>query len=216
MNVPEAGSAFLLSVAFNAGVIGSLAYLGEPELPDDATAPPPIRPNVVEPPKRAPSGEKHPLALDRPRPEPKLPEVPAPPPLAIPPLGPADLPVTRLAPKGAATGSFDRGFEMLASRSRERDRELPSRPPRVARTPDLSPYYPRTAQRQSLSGRTIIRVQVDARGAVRGVEVLKSEPPGVFDDAARQAGRAFRFDPALERGRPTSGTTRLELVWSRR
>ena len=204
-----------LSAAFNAGIVASLAYIGELEVPEDLHAAHMVRPSVVEPPPPPPSSADHASA---PNPSPAAAQLPAklePPPLALPPMANASAAFPNPLSSGGADWVFDRGFGGLIDEASRRESALPSQPPQIARMPDLSRYYPRTAQQNGVTGRSIIQVEVNARGVVGRVEVLRSDPPGVFEAAARRAGRAFRFEPALEHGRSVRATTRVELVWSR-
>ncbi len=89
----------------------------------------------------------------------------------------------------------------------------PSRGPVLLRPPDLSAYYPRRARMRGTTGRTQIRLTVDADGRVTGVEVLSSTPSGVFEQAARRVGRSLSFRPALRRGNPVPARVTLRLVW---
>jgi protein TonB len=63
------------------------------------------------------------------------------------------------------------------------------------------------------TGSSRIALTVDAGGRVTAVEVLDSEPAGVFEQAARRLGRALSFRPALREGRPVAARVTLRLVW---
>ncbi len=68
---------------------------------------------------------------------------------------------------------------------------------RVAGEP---PVYPRDAIRAGIeSGRVVALVTVDERGGVADIAILASEPPRVFDRAARSALEAWKFKPEGER-----------------
>jgi protein TonB len=55
------------------------------------------------------------------------------------------------------------------------------------------PKYPPEAEAQHIEGRVRVRMSVDLNGDVTDVEVLLSEPPGVFDAAVLEAVRQFKF-----------------------
>ena len=74
--------------------------------------------------------------------------------------------------------------------------------PRPSR--QVAPDYPERARRQGLSGSVELRLMVGVDGAVREVEVLSAQPPGVFDQAAVAAVRQWRFQPATYEGRPVA------------
>ncbi|MBI2896833.1 MAG: TonB-dependent receptor [Deltaproteobacteria bacterium] len=71
--------------------------------------------------------------------------------------------------------------------------------------PELSSFvhaeYPREAESLGLEAEVVLRLDVDATGAVTAVEVVEPAGNG-FDEAALAACRAFRFDPARRGGAP--------------
>jgi periplasmic protein TonB len=60
-----------------------------------------------------------------------------------------------------------------------------------------SPIYPFAARLRGAEGVVRVRLTVDARGSVRASEVVFAAPPGVFDEAALEAVRTWRFEPAV-------------------
>lgn len=80
-------------------------------------------------------------------------------------------------------------------------------------TPDLGSFYPYRAQRRAVEGITTVRVHWDARGEVTAVEVLASEPPGVFEEAARKAAKQLTYQPAIQDGNPVGGSTEESFEW---
>lgn len=73
------------------------------------------------------------------------------------------------------------------------------------------PRYPVAAAQQGVSGKVLLVVDVAADGSVRGVEIEKSEPAGVFDAATLEAVKQWRFEPALENGKPVAGRVRIPV-----
>lgn len=58
------------------------------------------------------------------------------------------------------------------------------------------PDFPREAIADGLrSGQVNARIHVDARGSVTAVDILASQPPKVFDRAARRALLRWQFEP---------------------
>jgi protein TonB len=53
-----------------------------------------------------------------------------------------------------------------------------------------------------------LRLLIGPAGDVERVKITESEPPGVFEDGARQAMRQCRFEPATYQGKPVK-------VWAR-
>jgi TonB family protein len=62
------------------------------------------------------------------------------------------------------------------------------------------PAYPPEAQLRGISGWVRLRFTVTASGATRDIEVVDSEPRGVFEKAATRAAQQFVYLPRLENG----------------
>lgn len=73
------------------------------------------------------------------------------------------------------------------------------------------PTYPRLAQRQGIEGFVTLRLRIDANGAVQDAVVVGADPPGVFDEAALQTARRYRFTPA-RRGSEAVATTLQQTI----
>jgi protein TonB len=86
-------------------------------------------------------------------------------------------------------------------------------PPRAVLV--MKPAYPYAARRRGVEGMVELLLHVDASGRVQSVRVLRAEPPGVFDEAARRAAGRWRYRPATKAGRPVAArirqTVRFEL-----
>lgn len=63
------------------------------------------------------------------------------------------------------------------------------------------PVYPQAARRAGLGGRVALRAVIAEDGSVESVEVFSSTNP-LFDEAAVDAVRKWRYRPALMNGRP--------------
>ncbi|MCS6969532.1 MAG: energy transducer TonB [Planctomycetota bacterium] len=90
---------------------------------------------------------------------------------------------------------------------------LTERPAQRLGDPDLARFYPRLARLRGISGTTRLRCHIDEAGQVTAVEVLDSEPPGVFEDAAARLGRALRYRPAERAGRPVPSVEEVLIRW---
>lgn len=66
----------------------------------------------------------------------------------------------------------------------------------------VQPVYPDRARKKGVSGSVQLSLLVGVDGAVRDAKVLQSSPPEIFDAAALEAVRQWRFSPALYEGRP--------------
>ena|SRR5207244_3516449 len=65
----------------------------------------------------------------------------------------------------------------------------------------VEPRYPEEARRARISGIVILQAFIDKTGAVRDVHVLKPLPNGL-SEAAADAVREWRFQPATRKGQP--------------
>ena len=71
----------------------------------------------------------------------------------------------------------------------------PVQPASLERTYYVAPVYPKKALERAISGEVQVRITVDAEGRVKGVTILSSTPPGVFDQSVLAAVSRWRFKP---------------------
>ncbi|MCU0724438.1 MAG: TonB family protein [Planctomycetes bacterium] len=159
------------------------------EAPDDESLPP----------------QEHALPLPAPPPMDLLVEIPdrpcwrerppAPPSPPPPPPPPVELP--RATPRPAPA---------LAS-------VVPAGPSRRAapRKGNRPPVYPAAAEAARMQGVVLLVVHIGADGAVLGVEVKRSSGFALLDREAVRAVRNWRFEPALESGRPVAAAAELPI-----
>jgi protein TonB len=72
----------------------------------------------------------------------------------------------------------------------------------LKRTRYAAPEYPDRALNDRISGSVVVQYVVDKKGYTRDVKVTQSTPPGVFDRAAIDAIRQWRYRPAHYNGQP--------------
>ena len=77
----------------------------------------------------------------------------------------------------------------------------------------VMPVYPETAVLQNIGGRVIIRVYINETGTVDDVDVVKANPPGIFDDSAITAFRAARFIPGMKGHKAVKSLMTLEVSY---
>lgn len=70
------------------------------------------------------------------------------------------------------------------------------------RTRFVAPVYPPQALSRGQEGEVRVRITVDTAGRVTAAQVLSATPPDVFDQAAVNAVRKWRFEPVIRDGRP--------------
>jgi protein TonB len=75
----------------------------------------------------------------------------------------------------------------------------------------IDPVYPTAAFRDHVEGWVELSFTITETGAVRDIEVVDSEPRGVFESAASEALGAWRFKPRLANGQPVSHRSTITL-----
>ena len=73
-----------------------------------------------------------------------------------------------------------------------------------------SPTYTELARRSRIEGIVVLRAVIDARGTVVSAEILRGLPMGL-SEAALDAVRQWRYEPATLRGRPVAVTFTLTV-----
>lgn len=73
------------------------------------------------------------------------------------------------------------------------------------------PVYPKSAQRQGLQGRVLLRVQVLASGQPGAVEIKQSSGKPALDEAALAAVKSWSFVPAKKGSTPIEGWTTVPI-----
>lgn len=78
----------------------------------------------------------------------------------------------------------------------------------------IPPEYPMAARAKLIEGYVIVRFTVTETGAVADPEILRSNPPGVFDRAARRAVLRWKYQPQLVDGKPASVISYTRLTFN--
>ena len=73
-------------------------------------------------------------------------------------------------------------------------------PPSTLRS--FPPRYPFEAKQKGISGKVKLKFVVDSNGRAQEPQVVKSEPEGVFDEAALEAVVKYKYKPAMKGGKP--------------
>ena len=68
----------------------------------------------------------------------------------------------------------------------------------------VQPIYPVAARKAGVEGKVVLSIVIDREGRVVELEVVESEPPGVFDEAVIEALRKWRYRPAIKDGEPVA------------
>lgn len=75
------------------------------------------------------------------------------------------------------------------------------------------PDYPIAAATHRIEGYVLLRFTVTETGTVADPEVLRADPPGIFDRAAMRAVLRWKYQPQLANGEPVSVVTYTRLVF---
>ncbi|MBV1777201.1 energy transducer TonB [Burkholderiaceae bacterium DAT-1] len=73
------------------------------------------------------------------------------------------------------------------------------------------PVYPSMLREQGIEGRVILLLEVDEAGRVKTVSITQSSGYRLFDQAALQAARHWRFQPARRDGLPIQARTTVPV-----
>ena len=85
--------------------------------------------------------------------------------------------------------------------------------PRLVRTRYVAPEYPPTAFKQGLAGSVRLRLSVNAEGQVSEAMVVQATPAGIFDTAAVNAARKWRFKPIGPKGSDVHATATVDMLF---
>ena len=88
---------------------------------------------------------------------------------------------------------------------------LQTRKPRVIRR--VEPIYPVDARSKNINGSVVLTMVVDREGNPQDIKIWRSLYPSM-DQAAIEAARQMRFEPALKDGQPVSETLLVEFYFS--
>ncbi|MFT5277246.1 MAG: protein TonB [Glaciecola sp.] len=68
----------------------------------------------------------------------------------------------------------------------------------------VTPVYPRRALQRGIQGYVIVEFTVNKIGAVVDTFVVEANPEGIFDQAAMDAAKKFKYKPRVVNGEPTA------------
>ncbi len=73
--------------------------------------------------------------------------------------------------------------------------------------------YPENPLIWKLRGVVRMRLLINEQGAVDSAEFVHAQPPGEFEEAALEAARRLRYDPAGKNGRPVKSQKLIEVTF---
>jgi len=161
-----------------------------PPPPAEAAPPVPMLPRLAEAPPPTPEA-----SLESPPPRPR--SAPPQPRRASPTPGPGNAP--QAAPPMAAAPAEATGAV--------------SPPRQLAGIGNPSPEYPYASRIRQEQGRVTLRVLVSPAGGVADVAVERTSGHAALDRAAEQAVRRWRFEPAMQDGRPVPASAAISITF---
>ena len=87
----------------------------------------------------------------------------------------------------------------------------------IANARELTPLvripadYPISALSKEIEGWVLVRFTVTETGSVADPEILRSQPPGVFDRSAKRAVLKWKYQPQIVDGKPAAVVTYTRL-----
>lgn len=84
----------------------------------------------------------------------------------------------------------------------------------VVPTTRIEPVYPPRALRAGIEGTVTVEFTITTDGSVTNIEVIKGEPPGVFDRAVVQAVSRWKFAPEIVNGQPVEKRARQDIKFT--
>lgn len=114
---------------------------------------------------------------------------------------PPSLPTTRPGP-GEGWGVREDLEGDPFSPGRDRGRRLQLADGNATPLVRIPPHYPERAAARGIEGRVLIEFTIDRAGAVRDARVIAYEPSAIFNEAALEAVRQWRYSPRIVNGDP--------------
>lgn len=127
---------------------------------------------------------------------------------------------TGTMPAGPAIGSEQEAAaeaERERAAATERRRESSAQAPKAIADRDATPVarvqpaYPAEAARVKAEGSVTVKVDVGANGMPTNVTLAKRSGERVLDEAALEAVRQWRFQPAIRNGKPVASTVEVPV-----
>ena len=174
----------------------------EPVIPKEKAAPPakPAEPKKVVPPKKQP-----PKKIVKP---PVKQEMVEPKKVVLPKAKPTEIPDLLAPALSAPTKAVQKSVVLApvgpASKSGNGDANSKGTNSGVVALVRVKPAYPARAASRHLEGWVKIQFTVSAAGTVTNPSVVSASPPGIFDEAALDAIRRWKFKPRLVNGVATT------------
>ncbi len=99
----------------------------------------------------------------------------------------------------------------IGANAAEYDASDVDKPPKLVR--QMEPKYPPDAKRTKTEGRVVVRCLITAKGKADKMEIVESEPAGVFDESAMKAIKYWQFRPGVLKGEMVDTWVKIPLTF---
>lgn len=79
----------------------------------------------------------------------------------------------------------------------------------------ILPKYPKQAEEDGTKGEVTAKVVIDETGSFQNIVIVKSMPDGVFDQAAIDALKRWKYFPAIYKGEKVKVNYEVTLNWGK-
>lgn len=122
-----------------------------------------------------------------------------------------------IAPQPTNAGTTTPSPQPQPPQAQQPPQDQDQEPAMVRRQPSplhiVQPQYPAIAYKSRLKGTVTVSFTIGTDGSTSRIRVVGSEPPGIFDHAAREAVKQWTFQPATVNGLPVAERVRQTLVF---
>ena len=112
---------------------------------------------------------------------------------------------------GATAAALQAAAHILDAPPKPTDAQLADVARNLRRTHYVAPGYPQQALSERIAGEVTVQYIVDQRGRTRALQVIQASPPDVFNRAALDAIRRWRYAPPRFRGTPVEVPVRTMI-----
>jgi len=84
----------------------------------------------------------------------------------------------------------------------------------VVPTKKIDPVYPPRALRAGIEGTVTVQFTIDKQGNVKDIDIVRAEPPDIFNRAVIQALRRWKFPPATRDGKRIEKRAQQDIRFS--
>lgn len=84
----------------------------------------------------------------------------------------------------------------------------------IAPTTRIEPLYPPRALRAGIEGIVTVEFTITTDGSVKDIEIVKADPPNIFNQSVLQAVKRWKFAPEIEDGKAVEKRARQDIKFT--